>query len=191
MMPLILGSTSPRRFELLTEIGVPFTVIPAEVEEYEGDALTPKEMVLHNARLKGEAVGKRFPERVILTADTTVFIENRILNKPRDLDDAWQMLRMLSGKTHSVFTGVFVSGPEEPFRYEIAVESRVTFKELEDAAIAAYFREVNPLDKAGGYGIQQKSELIVDRFEGSLSNVIGLPVEETREALQKFGFLSG
>ena len=188
-MPLILASASPRRFELLSEIGVPFTVIPADVEEDEGESLGPREMVLHNARLKGAVVAKRFPDRVVLAADTTVFIDERILNKPRDLDEAWGMLRLLSGRTHSVFTGIRVVGPETPFELEVGVESRVTFKELDDATIGAYFQVVNPLDKAGGYGIQAGREMILERFEGSLSNVIGLPVEETREALQKFGFL--
>src|SRR5690606_31442780 len=113
---------------------------------------------------------------------TTVFIDDRVLNKPRDFEEAWKMLRLLSGRTHSVFTGIFVKGPEAPFELETGVESRVTFKELDDATILEYFRLVNPLDKAGGYGIQQGRELILEKHEGSLSNIIGLPVEETRAA---------
>lgn len=190
-MPLILASASPRRFELLSQLEVPFTVVPADVEEDEGLTMGPRDMVLHNARLKGMAVAKRFPERVVLAADTTVFIGDTILNKPRDLDDAWRMLRQLSGRTHTVFTGLFIKGPNEPFEFEEGVESDVTFKSLKDETIAEYFGKVNPLDKAGAYGIQDGSDLIIERHEGSLSNVIGLPLEETRQALEKFGFLRG
>lgn len=188
MMPLILASASPRRFELLSQLDVPFTVVPADVDEHPGENMSPREMVLHNARLKGEAVAERFPDRVVLAADTTVFIDKRILNKPRDLDDAWRMLKLLSGRTHTVFTGLFLKGPAEPFELEEGVESRVTFKDLDDEVIAGYFQQANPLDKAGAYGIQEGGELIIDRYEGSLSNIVGLPLDETRRALQKFGF---
>jgi septum formation protein len=188
MHPLILASASPRRAQLLAEIGVPFTVVPAEVEEDEGLTLGPREMVLHNARLKGLAVAGRFPERVVLAADTTVFIDDKILNKPRDLDEAWAMLRRLSGRTHTVFTAFFVKGPAAPFECEEGVESRVTFKKLDDVTIGNYFQKVNPLDKAGAYGIQEGSEQIIAGYEGSLTNIIGLPMEETKRALQRFGF---
>jgi septum formation protein len=189
MMPLILASASPRRFELLSQLEVPFTVVPADVDEHEGDDLDPREMVLLNARMKGTAVAARFPQQVVLAADTTVFIDDCILNKPLDLDDAWRMLHLLSGRTHSVFTGLFLKGPDAPFELEFGVESRVTFKRLDDEIIRNYFQKVNPLDKAGGYAIQESGEMIIAGHEGSLSNIIGLPVEETRTALQKFGFL--
>jgi septum formation protein len=191
MMPLILASASPRRAQLLAELDIPFTVIPSEVVEDEGERLGPREMVLHNARLKGWSVAQRFPQQGVLAADTTVFIDGRILNKPRDLDEAWAMLRRLSGKTHTVFTGLFVKAPGREEAYEDGVESRVTFRDLADEVIAAYFQQVNPLDKAGAYGIQEGSELIVERFEGSLSNIIGLPMEETKRALRTVGLWSG
>ncbi len=189
MMTLILASASPRRAELLTKLNVPFTVVPADVEEDEGLTMTPREMVSHNARLKALAIAKRFPDRVVLAADTTVFIDNRILNKPRDLDEAWEMLRRLSGRTHTVFTGLLVKGPDAPREIEEGVESRVTFRKLDDATIAEYFQKVNPLDKAGAYGIQEGSERIIEGYEGSFTNIVGLPIEETKRALQRFGFL--
>lgn len=188
MMPLILASASPRRAQLLGELGIPFTVVPADVEEHPGTAMSPREMVLHNARLKGVAVAERFPDRVVLSADTTVFLDNRILNKPPNLDEAWEMLRWLSGRTHTVFTGFLVKGPEAPYEIEEGVETHVTFKKLDEATIGDYFQKVNPLDKAGAYGIQEGSERIVASYEGSLSNVIGLPMQETERALRRFGF---
>lgn len=187
MMPLILASASPRRAQLLSKLGVPFTVIPADVDEDEGLTMGPREMVLHNARLKALAVAARYPDRVILAADTTVFIDDRILNKPRDLDEAWEMLRRLSGRTHTVFTGLLVKGPTD--EVEEGVESRVTFRKLDDPTIAEYFQKVNPLDKAGAYGIQEGSEKIIEKHEGSFTNIVGLPIEETKRALQRFGFL--
>lgn len=189
LMPLILASASPRRARLLAEIGVPFTVVPSAVEEHTGLNMGPREMVLHNARLKGLSIAERFPDRVVLAADTTVFIDEAILNKPRDLDEAWQMLRRLSGRTHSVFTAFFVKGPRPPHEIEEGVESRVTFKALDDVTIADYFQQVNPLDKAGAYGIQEGSDRIIERYEGSLTNIVGLPVEETKRALRGFGVI--
>lgn len=188
MMSLILASSSPRRFEILARLGVPFTVVPADVEEHTGDEMGPGKMVLHNARLKAEAVAARFPDRVVLAADTTVFLDGRILNKPRDWEEAWEMLRILSGKTHTVFTGFVIVGPQSPHFHEEGVESRVTFRELDDRTIRAYFEKVNPIDKAGAYGIQEGSDLIIERYEGSFTNIMGLPEDETRMALKKFGF---
>ncbi len=189
MMPLILASVSPRRFQLLSKLELPFTVVPAEVDEHLGDGLSPDAMVLHNARLKAEAVSRRHPDQVILAADTTVCLDGQILNKPANLDEAWTMLGRLSGKTHQVFTGLAVIGPRPPGRLERVVESRVTFKPLTNEVIADYFQKVNPLDKAGAYGIQENaSERIIETFDGSISNVTGLPLEETREALAAFGF---
>lgn len=187
MMPLILASSSPRRFEILSRLNIPFTVVPADVAEDTGERMLPDAMVRHNARLKGDFVAGRFPDRVVLAADTTVFLDGKILNKPADLDEAWRMLKALSSRTHTVFTGIYVKGPAGPGEYETAVESRVTFRELDDAVIARYFQLVNPLDKAGAYGIQTGRELIIEKFDGSLTNIMGLPEEETREALKKFG----
>lgn len=188
MMPLILASVSPRRAKLLAELEVAFTVVPSEVAEDPGETLGPREMVLHNARLKGRSVAARFPEHVVLAADTTVFIDDRILNKPRDLDEAWEMLRRLSGRRHTVFTGLFLKGPKAPFELEERVESHVVFRELTDETIARYLQRVNPLDKAGGYGIQEESREIIERYDGSLSNIIGLPLDEAKRALEAFGF---
>ncbi len=126
----------------------------------------------------------------MLGADTTVLIDNTVLNKPRDLDDARIMLRRLSGRTHTVFTGVALRQLNAGLRIDEGVTSEVTFRALDDGIISAYFRIVNPLDKAGAYGIQDGRELIVDRWEGSFSNIMGLPMEVTKQILTQAGLLA-
>ena len=147
-------------------------------------------MVAHNAALKADWVASRHPDAFVLGADTTVLIDNTVLNKPRDLDDARIMLRRLSGRTHTVFTGVALRQLNAGLRIDEGVTSEVTFRALDDGIISAYFRIVNPLDKAGAYGIQDGRELIVDRWEGSFSNIMGLPMEVTKQILTQAGLLA-
>jgi septum formation protein len=171
--PLILASASPRRREILSRLGFVFAVVPAEVTEHEPVATeTPREMVTHNAALKADWVATRHRDSVVLGADTTVFLDGFVFHKPADLADARAMLLRLSGKTHSVFTAVVVRSKH--CNAEIGVESRVTFRALDDALIDRYFSGCHPLDKAGAYGIQDGGELIVERYTGSLTNIIGL-----------------
>ncbi len=184
--PLILASASPRRREILSRLGYIFAVVPAEVEEHEPEATeTPREMVAHNAALKADWVAARHRDAVVLGADTTVFLDGEVFHKPANLADAGAMLRRLSGKTHSVFTAVVLRSPG--CNKAIGIESRVTFREIDDALLGRYFAGCNPLDKAGGYGIQDGGELIVSRYTGSLTNIIGLPADETKQLLESAG----
>jgi septum formation protein len=186
---LILASASPRRRELLTQLGVAFAVVVAEVTEHEEASTDPRVMVAHNAALKADWVAARHPRAVVLGADTTVFIDGTALNKPRDGTEARAMLRRLSGRTHTVFTGVAVRRLEDGLRIDEGVASEVTFKALDEAVIEAYLARVNTLDKAGGYAIQEHAELIVAGQRGSLTNIIGLPIESTKQILTRCGLL--
>jgi septum formation protein len=184
---LILASASPRRRELLAQIGLPFTVVPAEVTEHEAPDADPREMVRHNAALKADWVAARHPAATVIGADTTVFIDRTVLNKPRDESEARAMLRMLSGRTHTVFTGLAVRRGRDGLKLDRGVASEVTFKVLDEAAISLYLSRVHTLDKAGGYAIQEQGDLIVAGYTGSLTNIVGLPVEEMKQLLTQAG----
>ena len=184
---LILASASPRRKELLAGLGVTFEIIPAEVTEYEAPDADPREMVRHNAALKADWVAARHPDATVIGADTTVFIGQTVLNKPRDGVEARAMLRMLSGRTHTVFTGLAIRRQRDGLRLERGVASEVTLKAFDEAVIELYLSRVHTLDKAGGYAIQEQSELIVAGFTGSLTNIVGLPVEEMKQLLTQAG----
>jgi septum formation protein len=186
---LILASASPRRRELLAELGVPFDVVVAEVTEHEDPTTDPRTMVAHNAALKADWVAARHPEATVLGADTTVFIEGHALNKPRDGAEARAMLRRLCGRTHTVFTGLALRRGADGLRLEASAATDVTFKVFGDDVIEAYLARVHTLDKAGGYGIQEHSELIVAGYRGSLSNIVGLPLETTKQILTRCGLL--
>jgi septum formation protein len=187
---LILASASPRRKQLLSELGLTFDVVVADVTEHEDPSTDPREMVTHNAALKADWVSARHPDLYVLGADTTVFIDQRVLNKPADLDEARAMLKKLSGRTHTVFTGVALRRASDRVRIDEGVTSEVTFKAFDDAVIDAYFKIVNPLDKAGAYGIQDGRDLIVASWQGSFSNIMGLPMEATKQILARCGLLS-
>jgi len=187
---LILASASPRRRELLARLGWGFNVVTAEVTEHEAHDADPRAMVAHNAALKADWVAVRHPEAVVLGADTTVFIGRTVLNKPRDAAEARAMLRMLAGRTHTVFTGLAVRCGATGLRLEGGAASEVTFKPFGDDVIEAYLTRVHTLDKAGGYAIQEHGDLIVAGYTGSLTNIVGLPLEETKQILTQAG-LSG
>ncbi|MBP6507267.1 MAG: septum formation protein Maf [Opitutaceae bacterium] len=186
---LILASASPRRRELLAELGMPFTVVVAEVTEHEDPTTNPRIMVAHNAALKADWVAARQPEAWVLGADTTVCIGDIVLNKPRDLAEARAMLRRLSGRTHTVFTGLALRQGASGFNCDAVAASEVTFHELTDAVIADYLAKVHVLDKAGGYGIQEHGEMLVAVQTGSFSNIMGLPLEATKQILTNAGLL--
>lgn len=184
---LILASASPRRKELLSQLGWPFEIIPAEVTEHEAPDADPREMVRHNAALKADWVSARHPAATVIGADTTVFVGRTVLNKPRDAAEARAMLRMLSGTRHTVFTGLAVRRLADGLKLDQGVASEVTFKVLDEAAIELYLSRVHTLDKAGGYAIQEESDLIVAGFTGSLTNIVGMPLEEMKQLLTHAG----
>jgi septum formation protein len=186
---LILASASPRRRELLGQLGVPFEIVVADVTEHEEASTDPRVMVAHNAALKAEWVSARHPNAVVLGADTTVFIEGVALNKPCDGAEARAMLRRLSGRTHTVFTGLALRRASDGLRIDEGVASDVTFKAFDETVIEDYLARVHTLDKAGGYAIQEHSELLGAEYRGSLTNIIGLPVETTKQILTRCGLL--
>jgi len=180
---LILASASPRRRELLAQLGIPFDVVVADVAEHEDPGTDPRVMVAHNAALKADWVAERHPEAVVLGADTTVFLDGAAINKPRDLDEARAMLRRLSGREHTVYTGIAVRLRSTGVRIDQGVSSAVTFKPFGDAVIEDYLRLVNTLDKAGAYSVQEQTDMIIAGFRGSFSNIMGLPMEATKQIL--------
>lgn len=184
---LILASASPRRKQLLASLGVTFEVIPAEVTEHEAHDADPRAMVQHNAALKADWVSARHPDATVIGADTTVFIDRTVLNKPRDLAEARAMLRRLSGRTHTVFTGLAIRRQRDGLKLDQGVASEVTFKTFDDATIELYLRRVHTLDKAGGYAIQENGDLIIAGFKGSMTNIVGLPLEEMKQLLTRAG----
>jgi septum formation protein len=182
---LILASASPRRRELLAQLGFPFDVVVADVTEHEDPATDPRVMVAHNAALKADWVARLHPDAVVLGADTTVFLDGHAINKPRDLGESRSMLRRLAGREHTVYTGVAVRRLSAGIRVDEGVSSQVSFKPFGDAVIEDYIRLVNTLDKAGAYSVQEQTELIIAGYRGSFSNIMGLPIEETKQILTR------
>ncbi len=181
-MPIVLASSSPRRRELLEQAGLSFEIITSPAEEIHDAGMKPDLLCELNATLKAAAVAVFRPDATVIGSDTLVFIDDLPLGKPTDLHEARGMLRRLSGRTHQVCTGVCViypSGDKNVF-HEI---TEVTFLVLDDAAIEEYFALVNPLDKAGGYGIQEFGERIIAGICGNFDNVMGLPVAKVIAAL--------
>ena len=185
---LILASASPRRSELLQRMGVRFRIHPADVEELSIADDGPEQMVLYNAAKKASVLAKLFPDALVLGSDTTVALEGSIMNKPLDIDEARSMLRRLSGRSHKVYTAVSLQWQTGGQRDEFVEASSVRFRDLDDATIDAYFDIVNPLDKAGAYGIQAGRELIIQSVEGSVENVMGLPIQALQARLLQLGF---
>jgi len=181
---IVLASGSPRRRELLQAAGIPFDVMTADVVETRIDGEVPEMMVQRLAALKAKAVAARCPDRIVLGADTVVVLDGMVLGKPRDLDDARRMLSMLSGRTHRVLTGVAIVFPNAESA-QWCCETSVTFKVLSSMDIEKYLSLVDVLDKAGAYAVQSHGELLVEKIDGLLSNVIGLPVEEVKAHLEK------
>jgi len=185
---LILASASPRRRELLERCGLRFETCPADVVEANNPQHGPAAMVATNAALKAAAVSTQHPGALVLGSDTTVALGAEVLNKPVDLAAAYRMLRHLSGRSHTVFTAVALHWQADSLRLEFVERSEVRFKAFDDAVIRRYFEQVNPLDKAGAYGIQQAGELIIESVEGSVENVMGLPVQTLQQKLVELGF---
>jgi len=181
-MPIVLASASPRRSELLARAGVEFEVVVSPAEEIHDASLMPDVLCELNAGLKADAVALVRPDATVIAADTLVFIDDLPLGKPADLDEARAMLRRLSGRTHQVCTGVCVIHPggERKLFHDL---TDVVFRNLDEVAITEYFLLVDPLDKAGAYGIQEHGDRIISAINGSFENVMGLPVDKVMEAL--------
>jgi len=181
--PVILASASPRRSELLTSMDIEFEVVPSHVEEIiDGYDFIP-DLCEANARIKAEPIADLHPEYLVIAADTMVYLEENIFGKPTDLEDAHKMISKLQGRTHQVSTGVSLIYHNEEINKSLSVITNVTFLPLNPQQISDYLNKIDPLDKAGGYAIQEYKQLISKRVSGSISNVIGLPVERLKEEL--------
>lgn len=180
MRPIILASKSPRRKELLSLITENFVIKSAEVDESLPKGIQPDKAVEYLSKIKAEPF--RNNEDIIIGADTVVSIDGVILGKPNDRSNAFKMLKMLSGKYHSVFTGVTIIKPDSTKTF--SVETRVKFFDLTDREINDYLDTGEPFDKAGAYGIQGKGSLLVEKIDGDYFNVVGLPVSTLNKYLK-------
>lgn len=186
--PLILASASPRRLALLSQIGVaPDRVAPADIDETPLPKETPEALATRLAREKAERVAAGAPEAFVLAADTVVGVGRRILPKAEEESEARHCLALLSGRAHRVFTGVALAGPGESIRVR-TVETRLALRRLSEEDVEAYVASGQWRGKAGGYGIQGLFEAHVIRLVGSWSNVVGLPLYETRNLLVGAGW---
>jgi len=182
---LILASSSPRRRELLARAGYRFEVVPPEAEEPARLGPTPAQAAVERARAKARDVARRFPDRVVLAADTLVVLDGDIIGKPRDPEDARRILRRLRGTRHSVLTAVVVRFGEAE---EVGVEeTAVVMRAVSDEEIDAYVATGEALGKAGAYAVQERGDRFIERLEGSYTNVVGLPMELVAEMLRKVG----
>jgi septum formation protein len=181
---LVLASASPRRRELLAQLGVAFDVVPSAVPEVPEPGERPEAFAQRVAREKAAEVARRRPGSFVLAADTVVVVDDTILNKPRDCDDARRMLRMLSGRSHRVLTAVALVDPAGHCN-ELVVHSQVEFRPLSARDIEDYLDSGEPFDKAGAYAVQGLAKQFVVQVRGSLSNVIGLPLDEVAALLRR------
>jgi len=181
--PLILASASPRRAELLRQLAHCFQVVTSDAGEFAHEHLSPLELCQLNAHRKARAVAKQFPDALVLAADTLVFLDTDVLGKPADLAEAQHMMERLQGRTHQVVTGVVLIHLRAHRERVFAVSTHVRFRALTISQILSYFAQVNPLDKAGAYALQEHGDLIVEEISGSSSNVVGLPLERMQEEL--------
>ena len=182
---LILASGSPRRKELLTGAGLSFTVIPSSFNESSVPISAPETYVKLLAWSKASDVSEKYPDQWIIGADTIVQADNDILGKPSSKQDAFRMLKQLNGKTHHVITGYSICCKKRNFNFTEAVTTEVLFKNLTEKEICWYINTKEPFDKAGAYAIQGLGSRFVKRINGSYTNVVGLPVCEVMEALDK------
>ena len=186
LLMLLLASESPRRRELLHQAGFEFTVEPAVgVEELKKHS-DPRALPAINAGRKAAAVAALHPEDWVLGADTIVLFGNRVIGKPRDLNEAEEILLSLSGEVHEVITGVALIGVARGIREIWSEVTRVRFRELTSETIRRYLELVPVLDKAGAYGIQEHGEMLVESVDGDFNNVIGLPISSVTEHLKKY-----
>jgi septum formation protein len=184
---LILASASPRRADLLRRLGLEFHVVPSEVAEEEGGVLSADEVAQINAYLKARAVARLHPDAVTLGVDTVVVLGTQLFGKPATMAQAEQMLMALQGRTHQVITGVCLIHLSSHRRKVFSEQTDVRFRALTLQQIRHYLRHTNPLDKAGGYGIQDQGDVLVEAISGSFTNVMGLPMERFQAEWAAFG----
>jgi len=187
MKSIVLASASPRRQELLRQIGLRFDVEPTDFDEDSVSGSKPHGMAKELSLGKARTAAQKHPDSIIIAADTLVVLGDRIIGKPHTNAQAREMLRALNGRTHSVITGFTILNAESGKVVSRSVETRVWMRKLTLKEIDAYVRTKEPLDKAGGYAIQGRGAVLVERIEGDFSNVVGLPLSALAETLREFG----
>lgn len=191
LQPFVLASASPRRREMLAGVGLDFQVEAAAIDERVRPGEAPEVFVVRIAEEKARVVAQRHPGLWVLTADTVVVVDGEILGKPADAEEAVRMLTRLAGRGHEVWTGFCLGQAGREGQVCQAVRTEVRFAELPAAVIRAYVATGDPLDKAGGYGIQSLGGFMVAAISGSYSNVVGLPLAEVLAALTTVGLIRG
>lgn len=186
MQTLILASSSPRRKELLENLQLNFEVSSSDVDESYNPELSPEEVVMELALRKASHISTNHPSSFIIGSDTVVVADGKILGKPNNHSEAFDMLTTLAGKTHSVYTGVAIVGPESTVKFYEKTD--VVFWELTDEEINSYINTGESFDKAGGYGIQGFGSILVKEIKGDYFAVVGLPVSRTIRELKKLNF---
>jgi len=184
-IPVILASQSPRRIELLKTVIKNFRIVPSKIDEVCDINLSPEENAILLGRKKAAWVAKEHPHNLVIGADTMVVLENKIIGKPADAENARQILRQLSGQEHKVITGVAVVHSKI---FSAVSISRVRIKALTQIEINSYVESGEPMDKAGAYAIQGEGSFLVESYSGSYSNIIGLPMDLLKDLLQKLNF---
>ena len=189
-MKIVLASASPRRKQLLEQAGYPVECFVSGAEEIEDHSFSPADLALENAWRKAGAVARGYPDRIVLAADTVVWRNGRFFGKPTGVEDAFRMLAELVGCTHEVVTGVVIHFPDGEIA-KFAESSLVTFHALDGVEIRRYLEAIDPLDKAGAYAAQGDNGRIIKKIEGSVTNVIGLPLERTQDILARWNAAAG
>ena len=189
-MKIVLASASPRRKQLLEEAGHLVKCLVSGAVEIEDHSFSPADLAMENAERKAGAVAGGFPDHIVLAADTVVWRNGRFFGKPSDAADASRMLAELVGRTHEVVTGVVIHFPDGEIA-KFTESSLVTFHALDGGEIGRYLEAIDPLDKAGAYAAQGDNGRIIQKIEGSVTNVIGLPLERTQEILARWNATEG
>ena len=186
-MNIILASNSKRRREILDSCGIKHRVVPSNATEYMTISRIPEQVAMINARIKGEAVSKKFKSGYVIGADTVVLLGSKIIGKPKNASHAKKMLKEMSGKTISIYTGLCVIDVKKKNFISDYEKSFVTVKKLKNKDIPKYFKLLGPYDKAGGFSIEGVGSFIFDDIIGSYFNVLGLPTAKLREMFEKLG----
>jgi septum formation protein len=189
MKKLILASASPRRKQLLKQIGLEFEILPSDIDEKLNPRLKPLHQVESLSLQKAQATAamKQAKGAIILAADSMVAIDDEIMGKPKDEKDAKRMLRKLSGRVHSIVTGFTLLDTTTKKTVTRSVEVKVWFKKLSSLEITAYVKKAKPFDKAGAYGIQDLAAIFVEKIDGDYQGAVGLPLHSLAKELKKFG----
>ena len=186
-MNIILASSSKRRREILASCGIKHKVVPSNAVEYMTVSRLPEQVAMINARIKAEAVAKKFKSGYIIGADTVILLGKKIIGKPKNAKHAKKMLKEMSGKTISVYTGLCVIDVKKGNLISDYEKSLVTVKKLKNREIPEYFKLLGPYDKAGGFSIEGVGSFIFDDIKGSYFNVLGLPLARLKEMFEKLG----